>query len=223
MPVTRPLLERFIEKVSPEPFSGCWLWMAKISENGYGYIAKGLGFGNKMIEAHRASHELFKGPIPEGYEVDHLCRNTVCCAPNHLEAVTPEENMRRAGAAVTHCPRGHELTIPNTYFDKTTGRSSCLLCRRTAKTGKYMRGPRKSSIEKDPNLAMHSPTHCPRGHAWDEKNSYIPPDGRKRCRECMNASNKRSKLRRALSAQNTNSEAIATISKGQLPPLWPAL
>lgn len=53
----------------------------------------------KGMAAHRASHMLFKGPIPDGYVVDHLCMEGYCVNPDHLEAVTMSENTRRGQAA----------------------------------------------------------------------------------------------------------------------------
>jgi hypothetical protein len=47
--------------------------------------------------AHRWSFEVAYGPIPDGHDVDHRCRIKLCWLPDHLEAVTPTENLRRAG------------------------------------------------------------------------------------------------------------------------------
>ena len=77
--------------------------------------------GRKMIQAHRVAYELVKGKIPAGLELDHLCRNRICCNPAHLEAVTGRENSLRGvspwakNACATHCPRGHPYDAENTY------------------------------------------------------------------------------------------------------------
>lgn len=61
------------------------------------------------------AYEMYVGPIPEGMQLDHLCRVRHCVNPAHLEVVTQQENMRRVAVLTTHCPRGHEYNEENTY------------------------------------------------------------------------------------------------------------
>jgi hypothetical protein len=68
--------------------NGCWEWTGAKMPTGYGHF--------QGTTAHRASYEMFVGPIPEGLHVDHLCMNKSCVNPAHLEPVTPAENNRRA-------------------------------------------------------------------------------------------------------------------------------
>jgi hypothetical protein len=81
--------------------SGCWIFAG--ADNGRGYQTISGDY------AHRHMHRLCIGPIRDGYEVDHLCFQPACVNPAHLEAVTPEENQRRAFAAKVECKHGHPL------------------------------------------------------------------------------------------------------------------
>lgn len=86
---------RMLQKVEDGP-NGCWLWTGATQGRSGHFNYGQVTVDNKRRLAHRVAHELWVGPIPDGYEVDHLCRTPLCINPDHLEAVTPEENMRRA-------------------------------------------------------------------------------------------------------------------------------
>lgn len=89
--IRKPIDERFWDFVCPEPNTGCWLWDGP--DNGkYGL----LRVGYKNTYAHRHSYEMARGPIPHGLVIDHTCRITFCVNPDHLDAVTQGENVRRA-------------------------------------------------------------------------------------------------------------------------------
>ena len=111
--------------------NGCWHWVYGVNTGGYGAIKH----EGKNVLAHRASYELSKGPIPEGLDLDHLCRNRACINPDHLEAVPPVVNvMRGFGVGVlnlqkTHCIRGHELTAENIYPPRTRSNPNYRICR----------------------------------------------------------------------------------------------
>lgn len=115
---TLPVMERFMNSISPEPNSGCWLWTAAIANpQGYGRIGK----DGKDNYAHRVSYELFVGPIPDGLQLDHLCRMRSCVNPQHLEPVTRQVNIRRGNNGghnkiKTHCPKGHPYSGDNLYI-----------------------------------------------------------------------------------------------------------
>lgn len=81
--------ERFDNRVVMCPMSGCWLWDGAVNWGGYGrMMVKG-----KSILAHRWSYENTNGPIPDGMDVDHKCRNRSCVNPDHLRLATRSENM----------------------------------------------------------------------------------------------------------------------------------
>lgn len=124
----KTLTSRFWEKVNkdaPIPaarrdLGRCWMWTAGLSK-GYGQFIVMAGHRGRPILAHRMAWELLRGSVPDGLELDHLCRVRACVNPDHLEPVTSEENIRRgmwgpvANARKTHCAHGHEFTPENTY------------------------------------------------------------------------------------------------------------
>lgn len=84
------------EKWRIDPETGCWVWLRAKSNNGTrGLVGAWVGGKRSTLRAHRWVYEQHKGPIPEGMELDHLCRNPICVNPDHLEPVTHAENMRR--------------------------------------------------------------------------------------------------------------------------------
>lgn len=82
-------------------YTGCWLWIGKAKRRRGGAKDGAMTFRlpgriNPVNRAaHRVAYEEFRGPIPEGLEIDHRCRNPMCINPEHLEAVTPQENKAR--------------------------------------------------------------------------------------------------------------------------------
>lgn len=146
------IYERFIKLLTIDS-NGCWLYRTP-AKSGY------ANFGitrHKGYRAHRFSYQIHRGKITEGLHIDHLCSVKNCCNPDHLEAVTPKENTRRAWQrgeakchsheiqlkagrignaaavakklAMTHCKKGHEYSVENTYVKKGGGRD-CKACQR---------------------------------------------------------------------------------------------
>lgn len=131
-----PLIDRLLPKV--QKTSSCWLWTG--AKNGeYGVIGEG-GKGGKMLYAHRASYELFVGPIPKGMTLDHLCRVRSCVNPEHLEPVSMRENTLRGvgpsaiNATKTYCIHGHPFDEENTAVRKN-GHRACRTCERQRRKG----------------------------------------------------------------------------------------
>lgn len=127
-------LDRFMANV--DLTLACWEWQGGKNWGGYGRFHT----GGRQWQAHRWAYEHFVGPIPEGLQLDHLCRVRHCVNPAHLEPVTLTENLRRGEGSF-----------------------------------KWKR----------------EATECPRGHPFDEANTYIRPDGRRRCRACDNMRHRR--------------------------------
>lgn len=155
--------ERFWCKVIPAGPADCWSWVGSRRKAGYGtFLVPRDGRRVRGVVAHRWAYESLVGPIPPGFHLDHLCRNTVCVNPAHLEAVSRAENQRRRldpppfrliRAAVpmpaptrepagrirrpvtafrTHCKRGHEYAI--TGWARTGPNTrTCAACRAAEK------------------------------------------------------------------------------------------
>ena len=113
----------------------CWNWTGATCGKGYGRFR----INGRLEQAHRVAYTAARGPIPDGLQIDHLCRSKNCVRPDHLEAVTNAENSRRAipfasnhtkGANrnKTHCSRGHEYTAENTLLSKDY-RRDCRMCK----------------------------------------------------------------------------------------------
>ena len=117
--------KRFWTKV--EKTEGCWLWMGALA-HGYGRVKD----GKKIVQAHRFAYELLRGPIPDGLQIDHLCRIPNCVNPEHMEPVTMSENLRRGvhfERNRTHCPQGHPYDELNTRHT-SRGDRICRACER---------------------------------------------------------------------------------------------
>lgn len=126
--IFKPMLVRLAEKSIPEPNSGCLIWLGASNGCGYGTLTLGR---SKRAYAHRVSFEMENGPIPVGMQIDHLCRNTFCINPAHLEIVTNQENTKRGRVSAlrparTVCGRGHYLA-DHSYVD-SSGRTQCRAC-----------------------------------------------------------------------------------------------
>jgi len=148
--------DRFWQKVDKGGDNGCWNWTAALTSSGYGKF---------MIQrvssvAHRLSYTWLVGEIPEGLDLDHLCRNRRCVNPIHLEPVTRRENLLRGKtipaehAEKTHCPEGHEYNSENTYLKN--GARHCRKCRNLYTNRYYHEVIRKKKEENGHQYRKHA-------------------------------------------------------------------
>jgi hypothetical protein len=131
-----PVIDRVLRSCV-EDANGCWLWQRSLTR-GYGRITLG-GQGSPTVQTHRVTYEYFRGEIPPGLALDHLCRRRNCTNPWHLDPTTAPENVRRGDTAAsgtanrskTHCRHGHALTPENIYrgAHRPTERA-CRTCKR---------------------------------------------------------------------------------------------
>jgi hypothetical protein len=125
----KDIRERLQRLSAPDIQSGCWNWRRAVGSSGYPHIK----VGGRERSAARVSFEAFCGPMPDGYEPDHLCRNRRCINPGHIEAVTRAENIRRRELHRAHpglCKNGHLLTAART---RAEGGRYCRICVRDSK------------------------------------------------------------------------------------------
>lgn len=113
-------IEFFMRRV--QKTETCWLWIGPLDQYGY---ARTRGQFNS---GHALAYFLFRGTVPAGLELDHLCNVRHCVNPDHLEPVTHAENARRASERQTHCSNGHEYTEENTYRRPKSGHRDCREC-----------------------------------------------------------------------------------------------
>lgn len=109
----------------------CWRWTGW-HDGGHPRYGR-MRFGSRHERAHRVAFRDFNNRIPEGWVVDHLCRNTICVNPNHLEAVEQPENVRRGRVALSNreeCRNGHPLTPDNVKVRRLRGKDipGCKTC-----------------------------------------------------------------------------------------------
>lgn len=131
--------ERLAKYTNQGPPEACWEWLGTISNRGgYGVFS----LAGRRRYAHRYVYERLHGPVVEGKELDHLCRNRRCVNPNHLEPVAHAENVRRGSKenfdpdrlgryqrSKMQCPQGHIYSKENTKINYA-GRRVCRTCER---------------------------------------------------------------------------------------------
>lgn len=130
---------RFWQKVRQA--GDCWEWTASKGGSGYGHF---FPTRKKLVVAHKWAYEQMVGPVPEGLQLDHLCRNTSCVNPYHLDPVPAKVNGHRSdswagvNSRKTHCPEEHPYTGDNLLINEK-GARVCLTCKRARWRAYYHR------------------------------------------------------------------------------------
>lgn len=170
---------RFWSKVDAS--GDCWGWTAARTSNGYGYYK----FDGRMVRAHRHAWETLVGPIPDGLQIDHLCRYKVCVNPDHLRVVDNRANQLAGyrsptarNARKTHCANGHLLSGSNLVIQVSP--QYARLCRACRGWDEMQRSKRARALR------------CVNGHAISSENTYYRPDnGARQCRACRRVRQRR--------------------------------
>jgi hypothetical protein len=125
--------------IAPSAVGPCEIWQGTLCSNGYARLGRDPVYYRTLYIRH-------VGPVPAGYEIDHLCRNRACVNVAHMEAVPKRVNILRGESfsaqnyRKTHCVRGHLFDEANTY--RRGSRRQCRACNRAAVDRYQMKNPR---------------------------------------------------------------------------------
>ena len=177
--------ERFWSFVESPAGTDCWLWTGSKDADGYGLFAVQRDNRRRSYRAHRWSYEYMVDEIPDGLQLDHLCRVRNCVNPAHLDPVTPWVNVMRGETLAaenvtrTHCPRGHLLV--------DTARPGLMRrCRECSNSqSRIYKGWDEAEAWSAPiAVAPAKRTECPRGHDYTPENTRVDKGGKRHCRIC---------------------------------------
>lgn len=171
------LAERFVANV--EQVGTCLIWTGRKHEVGYGVLAV-----RPKVYAHRWALEQVEGPLPEDYDVHHICHVKPCVNHIHLLAVPKDEHWMYEPVSLV-CSEGHWLSPDAVYvWHQADGRvqracKRCVLERSRAR--RETDAAAKGRALAVPNSEKSS---CPRGHAYDAENTGRRCTGQRYCKTC---------------------------------------
>lgn len=171
--------ERFLQRISISD-SGCWQMTGLHDRDGYAHFHK----SKRQSKAHRISYEFHSGLIPAGLTIDHLCKNKGCVNPEHLEAVTAQENASR------HKAEGYKQ-----WWAALSDAEKTMFVERSSRKASQIAAVKKLAA-----------THCKRGHEWKPETTYIVSStGHRRCNICFAEVQKRARAKTSKSITISNS------------------
>lgn len=215
-PQGRSIEERFWSNVVEDP-SGCWIWTGGKTRGGYGQFTPiTTGPEAKTWKAHRFAYDIMVGPIPDGLQLDHLCRVRHCVNPEHLEPVTAQVNtLRGIGVSALNAKKIRCPSCQGAYTLDANGGRKCNRCIARRALAKKLSLCKRGHPLVDGNVhiyadgkrrcmtcfrarqeAADSRTHCTHGHALDAASTFIRPEGYRACRTCSVSYSHQSYLRR---------------------------
>lgn len=166
--------------------ASCWEWNAGRTTAGYGIVR----IDRNPYYTHRVAYLALVGPIPDGLQIDHLCRNRACCNPDHLEPVTPHVNtLRGEKATKKRCVNDHPLSGDNLIWsnngpDRPRTRR-CRTCYYESHRQSHQRhGAKWNATRRARYQPRRDPALCANGHEWADGNTRIKPSGHRLCRQC---------------------------------------
>lgn len=163
---SRVLLRRIVDKIEPEPTTGCWLWSGTGS-CGYGKFS----VNGRMRWAHRTVYEVFCGPIPRGLTLDHLCRVTWCVNPAHLEPVTQRENnLRGTSLAAANAKKKVCGKCGGEFYRRKRGNRACRQCERALARADYAANRSEHLAECRRSYQRHRAARLAKQREWVSRN-----------------------------------------------------
>jgi hypothetical protein len=146
------LPNRVWERIIPEPTTGCWLWLGTEVKS-YPKVSVVVNGVKKLVATHRLVYEAAHGPLGS-LQIDHKCNTPMCVNPDHLQAVTAQQNLRLRSLRLVVCRRGHPLT-PDNIVSYGTAVRTCKTCRNDSVTkSEAKRKARRQAARASPGTTL---------------------------------------------------------------------